>query len=78
MTLMMTIVMTFSGFNAAKDHCRLVSVRVSFKSSKLRIGPEGIHLGADRGSCTAPAQAAGLRLQQIKPQIVIESDGKRI
>ena len=52
--------------------------RFSFKSSRLLIGPEGKHLGAGRESCTAPAQAAGLRLQQIKAQIVIKSDGKRI
>jgi len=32
--------------------------------------------GAEGGSCTTPVQAAGL--EQIRAQIVIESDGKRI
>jgi len=44
----------------------------------LHIGPDGeqFEAGADMGSCTAPVQAAGM--EQIKAQIVIESDGKRI
>lgn len=42
----------------------------------IRADGEQFGAGADRRSCTAPVQAAGL--EQIKAQIVIESDGKRI
>lgn len=70
----MMLVMTFSGY---KDRL-LLDTRGQLQCCFLAGSSEGKHFGADGGSCTAPAEAAGLRLQQIKAQIVIESDGKRI